>query len=119
MNVPPPSSPPKTDDIMEVYEDYIPVPHTYTPAYKITAIAGKEDAGTRPASATATDRTTSTISKFLKGKEREWDALSQRKGPLTLLELPVDILRLIVKEVNRRSSQSSKLRIALLLTGLL
>ena len=45
--------------------------------------------------------TTSVISKFLKGKEREWEAVSQRKGPLTLLELPVDVLRLIVKEVRR------------------
>ncbi len=29
--------------------------------------------------------------RFLKGKEREWDAVSHRPGPLTLLELPVDV----------------------------
>jgi len=39
------------------------------------------------------------ISKFLKGKEREWEALSQLPGPLTLLKLPVDVLHLIVNEV--------------------
>lgn len=47
----------------------------------------------------AQDQTQSSVSKFLKGKEQEWKAVTERKGPLTLLELPVDILRLIVKEV--------------------
>ncbi len=41
----------------------------------------------------------STISRLLKGKDREWEAATHRPGPLTLLELPADILRLIVKEV--------------------
>jgi hypothetical protein len=52
-----------------------------------------------PSSISACEQSRSAVSKFLKGKEEEWKAVSERKGPLTLLELPVDILRLIVKEV--------------------
>ena len=44
------------------------------------------------------------LSKFLKGKEREWEAVAHLPGPLTLLKLPVDILHLIVKEVSVWSS---------------
>lgn len=44
-------------------------------------------------------RASCTISRLLKGKEREWAAVSKRSRPLTLLELPVDVLRLVVKEV--------------------
>lgn len=44
------------------------------------------------------DQSLPTVSEYLKDKEREWSRTSERKGPLTLLELPVDILRLIVKE---------------------
>lgn len=40
------------------------------------------------------------LSKFLKGKEKEWMAVAQRKGPLKLLDLPMDILKEIVKEVS-------------------
>lgn len=57
------------------------------------------DANTPSPSMTARDQTRSTVSKYLGGKEQEWKAVSERKGPLTLLELPVDILRLVVKEV--------------------
>lgn len=39
------------------------------------------------------------VHKFFKGKETVGKALSERSGKLTLLELPVDILRLIVQEV--------------------
>lgn len=39
------------------------------------------------------------VHKFFKGKENVGKALSERSGKLTLLELPVDILRLIVQEV--------------------
>ncbi len=39
------------------------------------------------------------LSKFLKGKEEEWTAVAQRKGPLQLLDLPMDVLKEIVKEV--------------------
>ena len=47
----------------------------------------------------ATKQTTHlSVSKYLKGKEREWREVSERGRPLDLLELPVDILNLIVKE---------------------
>ena len=41
------------------------------------------------------------VHKFLRGKESVGKALSERSGKLTLLELPMDILRLIVQEVWR------------------
>jgi hypothetical protein len=40
------------------------------------------------------------LSKLLKGKEEEWAAVAQRKGPLRLLDLPMDILKEIVKEAS-------------------
>ncbi|KAL8303524.1 hypothetical protein RB600_007128 [Gaeumannomyces tritici] len=43
--------------------------------------------------------------KMLKGKAKEWS--SQRETPLTLLELPVDILRLIVKEITHTNDLTS------------
>lgn len=39
------------------------------------------------------------ISNLLKDKEREWTAVAERKGPLRLLDLPMDVLKEIVKEV--------------------
>ncbi|RFU28763.1 hypothetical protein B7463_g7575, partial [Scytalidium lignicola] len=39
------------------------------------------------------------ISNLLKDKEREWTAVVARKGPLRLLDLPMDVLKEIVKEV--------------------
>lgn len=41
----------------------------------------------------------SSISNLLKDKEREWAAVVQKNGPLQLLDLPMDILKEIVKEV--------------------
>ncbi|KAF6818618.1 hypothetical protein CSOJ01_01783 [Colletotrichum sojae] len=45
--------------------------------------------------------------KLMKGKDKEWDAVASAKSgkKLTLLELPVDILRLIIKEASVLSSQ--------------
>src|SRR5277367_1665182 len=40
------------------------------------------------------------LSKLLKGKEEEWTAVAQKKGPLQLLDLPMDVLKEIVKEVS-------------------
>ncbi|KAI1501694.1 hypothetical protein F5X99DRAFT_381394 [Biscogniauxia marginata] len=40
-----------------------------------------------------------TISKLLKGKNHEWEVIRSKTGPLHLLDLPVDILRLVVKEI--------------------
>jgi hypothetical protein len=39
------------------------------------------------------------ISNLLKDKEQEWAAVMEKKGPLQLLDLPMDILKEIVKEV--------------------
>lgn len=39
------------------------------------------------------------LSRFLKGKEREWAAATNKNHPLNILDLPTDILRLIIKEV--------------------
>src|SRR4051794_27706519 len=39
------------------------------------------------------------ISNLLKDKEQEWKAVAERKGPLRLLDLPMDVLKEIVKEV--------------------
>jgi len=36
---------------------------------------------------------------LLKGKENEWAAARKRDGPLELLDLPLDILKCIIKEV--------------------
>jgi hypothetical protein len=41
-----------------------------------------------------------TISNLLKDKEQEWAAVAAKKGPLQLLDLPLDVLKEIVKEVN-------------------
>lgn len=43
--------------------------------------------------------------KLLKGKEVVGKALAERSGQLTLLELPVDILRLVVHEVRNLETQ--------------
>jgi len=39
------------------------------------------------------------VSRTLKGKEKEWAAVAEKKRPLQLLDLPVDILREIVGHV--------------------
>lgn len=46
------------------------------------------------------------LSKLLKGKEEEWTAVAQKKGPLQLLDLPIDVLKEIVKEVRIRADIS-------------
>lgn len=48
---------------------------------------------------TSLQHATSTVTKLLKDKGKEWDQFALRKGPPTLLELPIDVLRLIVKEI--------------------
>jgi hypothetical protein len=42
------------------------------------------------------------ISSLLKDKEQEWAAVVEKKGPLQLLDLPMDVLKEIVKEVGLR-----------------
>lgn len=36
---------------------------------------------------------------LLKGKEKAWTAIAQREKPLQLLDLPMDVLKDIIKEV--------------------
>ena len=40
------------------------------------------------------------ISNLLKDKEQEWTAVAKKQGPLQLLDLPLDVLKEIVKEVS-------------------
>lgn len=42
------------------------------------------------------------VSRTLKGKEKEWAAVAEKKRPLQLLDLPIDILREIVGHVSFR-----------------
>ena len=46
-------------------------------------------------------QTSQTVAKLLKGEEKEWTAVAEKKGPLHLLDLPVVILKEIVKEVRQ------------------
>ena len=39
------------------------------------------------------------VARLLKGKEKDWAAVAHKKGPLQLLDLPLDILKIILKEV--------------------
>jgi hypothetical protein len=41
----------------------------------------------------------STLAKLLKGKEKEWSSVAEKKGRLQLLDLPVDILREVINHV--------------------
>lgn len=50
-------------------------------------------------SGTELDQGSSVISEYLRSKDPYWDNIQERTEPLNLLELPVDVLRLIVKEV--------------------
>lgn len=46
------------------------------------------------------------LARLLKGKDREWPAVfANKKGPLRLLDLPIDVLKEIVKEVRRWSPE--------------
>lgn len=55
-----------------------------------------------PPPASSQEKTSRLLSDYLKGKHQQWKALYEKR-PLTLLELPVDILRLIVKEARYRT----------------
>jgi len=47
----------------------------------------------------------SKISSLLKDKEQEWTAVTAKKGPLRLLDLPLDVLKEIVKEVRNANDR--------------
>ena len=48
------------------------------------------------------------ISNLLKDKEQEWTAVVKKQGPLQLLDLPLDVLKEIVKEVSPGLLRSSR-----------
>lgn len=54
-----------------------------------------------------TDSLSPTISQPMKDKCREWEGSGSQGMPLTLLDLPVDVLRLIVNEASTDPSHSS------------
>ncbi|KAK8236093.1 hypothetical protein IWZ00DRAFT_107517 [Phyllosticta capitalensis] len=47
------------------------------------------------------------ISKLLNGKEKEWTAIAEKKGPLRLLDLPVDILKEIINHLPHTNDLTS------------
>lgn len=57
-------------------------------------------------SGTDLDQGSSVISEYLRSKDPYWDNVQERSEPLNLLELPVDVLRLIVKEVHTPDLQT-------------
>lgn len=40
------------------------------------------------------------VAKYFKGKEENWTAIANKAGPLRLLDLPLDILKIILKNVS-------------------
>ena len=42
------------------------------------------------------------MSKYLKEKEREWSEVAKKEGPRRLLDLPLDVIQDILKEVRFR-----------------
>jgi hypothetical protein len=49
------------------------------------------------------------ISNLLKDKTQEWTAVKEKQGPLRLLDLPMDVLKEIVKEVKLSTSGTFKI----------
>jgi len=49
------------------------------------------------------------ISSLLKDKEEEWTAVVKKQGPLQLLDLPLDVLKDIVKEVSSPTPRSIRI----------
>lgn len=47
------------------------------------------------------------LTKHLQGKKEEWDAITAHKEPLRLLDLPVDILQTILKELTHTNDLTS------------
>ncbi|KAI0021526.1 hypothetical protein F4780DRAFT_770208 [Xylariomycetidae sp. FL0641] len=81
-----------------------PAPHSYSQAKQENGqVSGESSSSEAP----TRDLPTPIISKLLKGKTREWEAVRSKPGPLHLLDLPVDILRLIVKEITYTNDLTS------------
>lgn len=47
------------------------------------------------------------LAKHLNGKQQEWDAIASQKDPLRLLDLPVDILQAILRELTHTNDLTS------------
>lgn len=59
-----------------------------------------------PASDTLREDPAVALRKLLKGKQDEWSAaVSRKQGKLTLLELPLDVLRIIVAEASLAATE--------------
>jgi hypothetical protein len=52
-----------------------------------------------PGTTTRSESAMPALQRALKGKEKEWSAVGEKKRPLRLLDLPVDILREIIGQV--------------------
>ena len=77
---------------------------------------GTADAGEHDKNRKSTIDPRAKISSLLKDKEKEWTAVVEnRKGPLRLLDLPMDVLKEIVKEVRALVSRCRHTLISLLL----
>lgn len=47
------------------------------------------------------------LAKHLNGKQQEWDAIASQKNPLRLLDLPVDILQALLRELTHTNDLTS------------
>lgn len=47
------------------------------------------------------------LAKHLNGKQQEWDAIASQKSPLSLLDLPVDILQALLRELTHTNDLTS------------
>lgn len=52
------------------------------------------------------------LTKLLNGKEKEWTAIAEKKGPIQLLDLPVDILKAIIDHVREHPCEAAMLSAA-------
>ena len=90
---------PKTSAAIQASSN--PKPPDYSAGHQTAAEIGVSEKNDK----TGMDARTK-ISNLLKDKEQEWTAVVERKGPLRLLDLPMDVLKEIVKEVSFPPQQS-------------
>lgn len=86
--------------------------HEHSPNTQSPSSEGTAAFSSKSSKLQADEENDATVRKFglvklLKGKEREWAAVVEKKnGPLRLLDLPMDVLKEIVKEVRRSSPET-------------
>jgi hypothetical protein len=79
--------------------------HTNAPSIHRQSPVATHEASEATMLAPAVQRTSPTLLekaaavRSLKGKEKEWTAVAEKKRPLQLLDLPVDILKEIIEKV--------------------